>query len=36
MEEKDSEKLWDYMSDKSSDKRTVDFKDMCIWIISKK
>jgi len=35
MEEKESEKIWDMMSEKSNDKRTVDFKDMCVWIVSK-
>jgi len=36
MDDKESEKLWEVMLANSIDKKTVDFKDMCVWIMSKK
>lgn len=36
MDDKESEKLWESLLEKSSDKKTVDFKDMCVWIVTKK
>lgn len=36
MDDKESEKLWESLLEKSNDKKTVDFKDMCVWIVTKK